>query len=91
MRRRQVGEQRIELGLGAGCLSRGVPVGVLVGVEPSGGQMLVEGLLSGRALCIADADLRMWRGHPPSVRTAWAWRIVRIVNRYEAWLSVVHI
>jgi hypothetical protein len=47
--------------------------------------MLVEGLLSGRALCIADADLRMWSGHPPSVRTAWAWRIVRIVNRYEAW------
>jgi hypothetical protein len=50
--------------------------------------MLVEGLLSGGALCIADADLRMWRGHPPSVRTAWAWRIVRIVKTYEAWRFV---
>jgi hypothetical protein len=32
MRRRQVGEQHIELGLDTGYLSRGVPVGVLVGV-----------------------------------------------------------
>jgi hypothetical protein len=48
--------------------------------------VLVERLLSGGTLGVADTDLGIGSGHPLSVRTVMACRIVRIVKTGRGWL-----